>query len=207
MFSGKLLRQQDEKLVDSAGQFIRKTLRPVERNYGKPDENHPAGQVFSACGAVMFLKKELLEAIRFEKEYFDEDLFMYFEDFDLGLRANRLGWKCYYEPSAIAVHFRGGSDNEQKNKFFLFRKKPLFLKRHLLANRYLVLAKNATTGMLVRNLPFLLVYEVFFWLYLLIFDIKVILGMKKYFILRKRMILKGQILKDKGDSEVVRWII
>jgi len=207
MFSGKLLRQQDEKLVDSAGQFIRKSIRPIERNYGKKDENYPAGQIFSACGAVMLLKKELLEGLRFEDEYFDEDYFMYFEDFDLGLRASRLGWKCYYEPAAVALHYRGGSDSVQKNKFFLFRQKPLKLKRHLLANRYLVLTKNASAGMLIKYMPFVLIYEIFFWLYLLVFDIKVIPGMKKYFKLRNKMKLKGKILKGKGEKEITRWII
>lgn len=207
IFSGKLLRQQDENLVDSAGQFIHKTLRPVERNYGKPDENYPSGEVFSACGAVMLLNEKMLESLRYENEYFDEDLFMYYEDFDLGLRAARLGWKCYYEPAAVALHFRGGSDAGQKNKVFLFRQKPLELKRHLLANRYLVLTKNATAGILIRYLPFLIVYEVLFWLYLLVFDIKVIAGMKKYFKLRGKMKLKGKAFKDKGVKEIIRWVI
>jgi len=207
MFSGKLLRQQDENLVDSAGQFIRRTLRPVERNYGKPDKNYPAGRIFSACGAVMLVKKGLLESLRFENEYFDEDLFMYFEDFDLGLRAARAGWKCFYEPAAVAAHYRGGSDRGQKDKIFLFRNKPLELKRHLLANRYLVLTKNASARLLLKYFPFLLVYEVFFWLYLLIFDIKVIYGLKKYFKLRKRMKLKGKMFKGQGEKELTGWIV
>jgi len=81
---------------------------------------------------------------------------MYFEDFDMGLRANATGWRCYYESKAVATHFRGGSDGKKGSKIFLFRKKSLELKRHLLANRYLVLAKNAPAGLIIRNLPFII---------------------------------------------------
>jgi len=208
MFSGKLLRMQDENLADSAGQFIRRSLRPIERNYGKPDKGYASGQCFFACGAVMLLKRDMLESVKEQEQYFDEDLFMYFEDFDLGLRANALGWKCYYEPGAVAFHYRGGSERQQENKFFLFRKKNLQLKRHLLANRYLVLAKNAPFSLILRNLPFILLYEVFFWLYLLVFDIRVIPGMKKYFKLRRRMKEKGKQIRNKiMKTGIQKWII
>ena len=208
MFSGKLLRIQDEGIVDSAGQFIRRTLRPIERNYGQADKQYPAGQCFFPCGAVMLLKREMLESVKFENEYFDEDFFMYFEDFDLGLRANALGWKCCYEPEAVASHFRGGSGGNKESKFFLFRKKNLELKRHLLANRYLVLTKNAPAGLILRQLPFLPIYEIFFWLYLLVFDIKVIPGMKKYFKLRRRMKEKGKLVRTKiMKAGIIKWII
>ena len=208
MFSGKLLRMQDELLVDSAGQFIRRTLRPIERNYGLADKMYPAGDCFFPCGAVMLLKREMLKSVQFENEYFDEDFYMYFEDFDMGLRANALGWKCYYEPSAVATHFRGGSGEKKGNKIFLFRKKNLELKRHLLANRYLVLTKNAPAGLIVRNFPFILIYELFFWLYLVIFDIRVIPGMKKYFKLKSRMKEKGKIIRAKiVKSEIMKWVI
>ena len=208
LYSGKLLRMQDESTVDSAGQFIRSSLRPLERNYGKADKNYLSGDCFSVCGAVMFLKRELLESIKFKEEYFDEDFFMYFEDFDLGLRANALGWKCYYESTAVAFHFRGGSDWKKGNKFFLFRKKNLELKRHILANRYLVLTKNIPLPIILKNLPHIIVYEVFFWLYLLVFDIRVIPGMKKYFRLRALLKEKGKTTRTKiRKAEISKWII
>ncbi|MCX5777341.1 MAG: glycosyltransferase family 2 protein [Candidatus Firestonebacteria bacterium] len=208
MLSGKLLRMQDRKIVDSAGQFVRRSLRPLERNYGEPDKLYPAGQCFSACGAVMLLKREMLENVKYRDEYFDEDLFMYYEDFDLGLRANALGWKCYYEPEAVAVHYRGGSGVRQKSKSFLFRKKSLELKRHLLANRYLVLTKSIPAFLVLKNLPHLLAYEIIFWIYLLIFDIRVVAGMKKYFRLRRAMKEKGKLIRAAiAERELEKWFI
>jgi N-acetylglucosaminyl-diphospho-decaprenol L-rhamnosyltransferase len=38
----------------------------------------------------------------------DERFFMYFEDVDYGLRANRAGWHIAYAPAARVVHLRGG---------------------------------------------------------------------------------------------------
>ncbi len=38
----------------------------------------------------------------------DEGFFMYFEDVDYGLRANRAGWQIAYAPEACVAHLRGG---------------------------------------------------------------------------------------------------
>ena len=40
---------------------------------------------------------------------FDEDLFAYADDAELGLRARIAGWKCYYVPQAVVRHHRGAT--------------------------------------------------------------------------------------------------
>ena len=48
---------------------------------------------------------------------FDEDLFAYGDDAELGLRARIAGWKCIYTPAAVARHHRGstlGRDSERR---------------------------------------------------------------------------------------------
>ncbi len=39
----------------------------------------------------------------------DEGYFLYFEDTEYSLRARRAGWHVHHCPTAVAVHFRGGS--------------------------------------------------------------------------------------------------
>jgi GT2 family glycosyltransferase len=40
---------------------------------------------------------------------FDEDLFAYGDDAELGLRARIAGWKCVYTPAAVVRHRRGAT--------------------------------------------------------------------------------------------------
>ena len=40
---------------------------------------------------------------------FDEDLFAYADDAELGLRARIAGWKCVYAPDAVVRHHRGAT--------------------------------------------------------------------------------------------------
>jgi len=44
---------------------------------------------------------------------FDEDLFAYGDDADLGLRARLMGWRCIYEPRAVVHHHRGATLGQQ----------------------------------------------------------------------------------------------
>jgi len=104
--SPKLLRK--DGLIDCAG--IDNELNIWFRNRG--EEQSDAGQydakkvVFGASGACAMYKMKMLEDIKIDSEYFDNDFFAYKEDVDLSWRANRLGWKTIYEPSAVARHER-----------------------------------------------------------------------------------------------------
>src|SRR5450432_2108478 len=40
---------------------------------------------------------------------FDEDLFAYADDAELGLRARIAGWRCLYTPAALVRHHRGAT--------------------------------------------------------------------------------------------------
>jgi len=64
-------------------------------------------------GCAAMYRREMLEQIG----GFDEDLFAYGDDAELGLRARIAGWKCIYTPAAVARHHRGstlGRDSERR---------------------------------------------------------------------------------------------
>jgi hypothetical protein len=50
-------------------------------------------------------RKRMLEEIG----GFDEDLFAYGDDAELGLRARIAGWRCWYAPRAVVRHHRGAT--------------------------------------------------------------------------------------------------
>ena len=51
---------------------------------------------------------------------FDESFFAYVEDIDWGLRAQLAGWRCFYEPAAVAYHV-GGATAAEMSGFELFQ--------------------------------------------------------------------------------------
>jgi len=97
-----------------------------------------------------------LEKLKVGDEFYDEDFFMFWEDFDIGWRANLMGLKVFFTPKAIAYHFRSGTlPRTRWSRVSLSLARPAFLRCHLVKNRYLTLIKNFR---LARNgwaLPFI----------------------------------------------------
>jgi GT2 family glycosyltransferase len=123
-----------------------------------------AEAVFGCSGALILLRREMLEDIRIDGQYFDEGYFSYGEDIDLAWRAQLLGWQARFAPKACAHHVGSGSSAENLR----FVDKPAFLQRHLLKNRYLTLVKNTSVGLLPYVLPAFVLAEPLVWLYLLL---------------------------------------
>jgi GT2 family glycosyltransferase len=103
-------------------------------------------EVFGAPGAAALYRMALLKDLVLQDGIvFDEDLFMYYEDVDLDWRAHGLGWCAWCIPAAVAMH-RGGVPSD-------------LLRDYALANRYLVLIKNAAKRQLLFvHLPQLLLH-------------------------------------------------
>jgi N-acetylglucosaminyl-diphospho-decaprenol L-rhamnosyltransferase len=64
-----------------------------------------AGPVDAVNGAFMLIRRAALDQVG----SFDEGYWMYMEDLDLCYRLARAGWVTWYEPSATAVHVKGGT--------------------------------------------------------------------------------------------------
>jgi len=180
---GKLLRTDTETasmIIDSTGQFISKILKPKERGYGEIDSGqfNVPGYVFSVCGAAAVYRRTMLEDIKIEEEYLDESFFMYFDDFDLGWRAQTAGWKVWYEPAALACHTRGASSKKTESTGLLRRYRlpslPDNIRIHLIMNRYLVLVKNCTWRIFLRQFFHVVCYEIALRFYLLFFATRLI---------------------------------
>lgn len=87
-----------------------------------------ARHVDHVIGAFYFIRRELFEALN----GFDEDFFIYYEDIDLSLRANNLGWKSFYFSSVTVFHKGGGISSQVKAKrlFYSLRSELIYLKKH-----------------------------------------------------------------------------
>lgn len=105
MAACKVLMYEDPKRIDKAGHLI----YPDGQNRGRGTGEIDRGQYDrrEEClwpdGCAAMYRKRMLEEIG----GFDEDLFLYGDDAELGLRARLAGWRCIYVPDAVVRHRRG----------------------------------------------------------------------------------------------------
>jgi GT2 family glycosyltransferase len=77
---------------------------------------------------------------------FDEDLFAYGDDAELGLRARIAGWRCLYVPDAVVRHHRGATLGLRSARRLELIER----------NRVLLAAKLFPWSLLALNVPFYL---------------------------------------------------
>ena len=173
--TGKLLRA-DRETLDSAGIRFPRHRRPRDRGSEEPDRGQfdSTERVEGASGAAMLLRTAALEALEIEGEIFDESFFAYHEDTDLCWRARRLGYEILYEPAAVAVHARGWKRADRDRI-------PVEIRRHSFKNHYLQLVKNESRADFLRNLPWLIGWEVLRFGFVLLRDRALFAGYRDAF--------------------------
>ena len=107
MAASKVLVWEDPSRIDKVGHLI----FPDGQNRGRGSGALDRGQfdleeeVLWPDGCAGMYRREMLDQIG----GFDEDLFAYGDDAELGLRARIAGWRCIYTPKAVARHHRGST--------------------------------------------------------------------------------------------------
>jgi GT2 family glycosyltransferase len=108
-------------------------------------------QVDVLQGACLIIRNTVLEKIGL----LDTDYYIYTEEVDLCYRIRQAGWKLYWLPTSVIVHFGGQSTSQVADAMFLrlYESKIIFIRKHygkLQANIYkLILALSS----LVRIIP------------------------------------------------------
>ena len=107
MAASKVLVWEDPKRIDKAGHLIFPDGQNRGRGTGAVDEGQfdREEEVLWPDGCAAMYRKRMLEEIG----GFDEDLFAYGDDAELGLRARIAGWRCWYAPRAVVRHHRGST--------------------------------------------------------------------------------------------------
>src|SRR5947208_2792939 len=87
-------------LVDSTGIYFNPMLRHLDRGSQEVDNGHYLKHefVFGATAAAALYRREMIENISFDGEFFDSDFFVYCDDADVARRAQRMVWNCIYAP-------------------------------------------------------------------------------------------------------------
>jgi len=136
----------DEPLVDSTGIYFTPMLRHLDRGSQEIDNGHYLQNeyVFGATAAAALYRREMIDDISVDGEFFDSDFFVYREDADVAWRAQLLGWRCLYTPHARAYHVRKVLPGNR-------RALPANINMHSVKNRFLMRLKNITPDLYRRN--------------------------------------------------------
>lgn len=141
-------------VIDTVGMFVDRRRKNGLVGHGEPAARYAVGrEVFGGDGACVLYRREVLDRCAVDGEVFDEDMALWASDVDLAWRARLLGWSAWYEPSAVAWHQRFYSPTTRRSVSEAHR-------RLQFRNRYLMMLKNDAVGSLLRDLPWVLGYEV-----------------------------------------------
>ena len=98
----------EEPTVDSTGIYFTPHLRHLDRGSLQVDNGSFRNYeyVFGATAAAALYRRDMVNDILVQGEFFDNDFFAYREDADVAWRAQLMGWKCLYAPYAKGYHVR-----------------------------------------------------------------------------------------------------
>ena len=162
-------------IIDSCGLQAFKNRSFAERGAGEVDQGqyNQTQEIFGISGACVMYRRQALEQIKYNDEYFDENFFLYKEDIDMAWRLRLAGWSSIYTPQAIAYHHRRA--RSLKDKSFLKvikyrRRKESFVNFYSYRNHLLLLRKNIIYQNFFAHFIYICFYELKKILYVLILE-------------------------------------
>ena len=140
-FASRQLMADDPGRLDGLGDVMALAGYPFRGGYTHPDPGEIApGWVFSACGGAMMIERQLFLALG----GFDERLFCYCEDVDLGYRLRLAGEPTLLVPDAVVRHVGSASTGGRRSDFAVF---------HGTRNRFWVFVKDTPPVLFWLTLP------------------------------------------------------
>jgi GT2 family glycosyltransferase len=140
-------------VLDAAGMVVDRRRKNTLVGHNEPASRYAlAAEVFGGDGACVLYRREVLDACAVGGEVLDEDLALWASDVDLAWRARLLGWRCMYEPRAVAWHMRFYSPTTRAGL-------PEAHRRLQFRNRLLMMAKNDAWADVRGDLHRIALYE------------------------------------------------
>ena len=200
--TGKLLQAGEVARVDSKGIRMTRTGRHLDIEQGVLDDaSAEMREVFGVSGAAAMYRRDFLEDVAIDGEYFDEDFFAYREDADLSWRGQLFGWRAMYIPGAVAYHVRRVTPDRRRSL-------PPLINMHSVKNRFLLRWKNEGGYLALRNLPFEIARDVVTIGAVLTIERSSLPALTWLWSNRRRIQAKRRAIQSRrrvADRELARW--
>ena len=92
----------------------------------KPSQKIKSNQTGVISGCCVLIKNNLWQKVNF----LDEDLFMYFDDPDLSLRAQKKGFSCYLLAKPLVIHLKESSFLNSFEAYYYGRNPFILIRKH-----------------------------------------------------------------------------
>jgi GT2 family glycosyltransferase len=193
--------------IDTLGLEVFRNRRVVEKFAGqswldvqKNIGNTRSLRVFGLSGALPFFRKSKVEEVVFQNgNIFDELYQSYKEDVDLAFRLAAHDSEACIALDAVAYHDRSASGSKDTSDTAAMANKKTqseWVKYHSYKNHLMTLFKNEYWQNLILDLPWILWYELKKFVYYLIFDRKVLAGLKEIWRLKKDLKDKRKFIEN-----------
>lgn len=150
--SSKVVIYDNPDLIDTAGDGLSICGAPFKRGHLECVDRFEHGKyVFGASGSASLYRKSMLE----KTGGLDEDFFAIFEDCDLSLRCQLMGYRCLYVPTAIVLH-KVNSTLRPLSNFYVYY-------GHRNVEYFYI--KNMPTALIIRYFHLHILYNALAWLY------------------------------------------
>jgi len=146
--ASKMVLHRQRDLADACGDFYTVEGIPGKIGHLEPaDWHNKPREVFGACAGAAIYRLSILE----ELGGFDEDFFIVYEDSDLSFRAQLMGYRCLYVPSAVVYHHLSATIGQESDTAAYYAQR----------NMEFVFFKNMPTALLLKYLPLHLIADLF----------------------------------------------
>ncbi len=191
--------------IDALGLKVYRNRRVVEQytqqNWPELKNKLPSNimPVFGVSGALPAFRTSALKYVAYEDgSIFDESYHSYKEDVDLAFRLVSVGFKSYVLLDAVAYHDRSAAGPKQAGDVSALdnkKKQSDWVKYHSYKNHLATLYKNEFWQNFTLDFPWILWYELKKLSYFLLFDRRVLSGLKELFgqdLAKERHLIKSQ---------------
>jgi len=118
----KIFLMDQHDTHDSVGAFLTPTGFLYHYGFGKKDNKKYDRQMdlYTAKGACMMFRKDVLNKVAIEGNIFDPDYFAYFEESDMCHRIWLAGYRIVYAYKSVIYHKMGATSSSMNNAFIQY---------------------------------------------------------------------------------------
>jgi GT2 family glycosyltransferase len=187
-------KEDPQCTIDSAGLNIMPSRIMSLNHHGEKlfEAKLKTEEVFGADGALPLYRREMINNVSINGQFFDNMFFAHKEDWDVSWRSAIYGWKTIFNPMCVAIHprvFKPGNLKLRKNM-------PKQIKIDAVKNQLILLAKNESAKEFFTHFLKIVPRQIIIFFYILFFENSSLKAYSFFFKNRKQIFISRKIIQQ-----------